>query len=271
MPVGVALGGSEVALRKQLPSYKTLAFPERLPLPADASDAVAEGYRGVKLAIGGLDVRAEADTIVELVRGVREAIGDGVELMADAAMGAQRTLGWGDRDAVLALCQRLEPYRLSWLEEPLPCDDIESYAWLIARTSVPIAAGEHEFTAKGFQELLNAGVHLACWQPDIAWCGGMTPLVEIYRLSRRHGVRLCPHRGSEVWSLHAMLALQHGSVGPTDGGTPGSGPELPQLAESGRPWMQFVGGSNISGGKARLTQPDAVGFGVVLPCVQRQL
>ena len=153
VPVGVVLGGSEDALCKELPSYKTLAFPGRLPLPIDATDAVAEGYRGVKLAIGGLDVRLETDKIVELVRGVREAIGDDVELMADAAMGAQRTLGWGDREAVLALCKQLEPYNLAWLEEPLPCDDVESYAWLIARTCIPIAAGEHEFTAKGFQEL----------------------------------------------------------------------------------------------------------------------
>ena len=26
----------------------------------------------------------------------------------------------------------------------------------------------------------------------------MTPLVEIYRLAREHGVRVCPHRGSDV-------------------------------------------------------------------------
>jgi hypothetical protein len=33
----------------------------------------------------------------------------------------------------------------------------------------------------------------------------MTPLVEIYAMAREHGIRLCPHRGSEVWSLHAMV------------------------------------------------------------------
>ena len=67
-----------------------------------------------------------------------------IELMADAAMGGREELGWGDKHAVLALCEALAPFALSWLEEPLPCDDLESYAWLIERSPVPIAAGEHE-------------------------------------------------------------------------------------------------------------------------------
>ena len=71
-------------------------------------------------------------------------MGGQVELMADAAMGGSEELGWGDKYAVLALCEALAPFDMSWLEEPLPCDDLESYAWLIERSPVPIAAGEHE-------------------------------------------------------------------------------------------------------------------------------
>lgn len=112
-------------------------------------------------------------------------------------------------------------------------------------------ASAGRFTARGFAELLAAGVKLAVWQPDIAWCGGMTPLVQIYALAREHGIRVCPHRGSEVWSLHAMLALEHGS-------------EQPALAESGRPWMDWVGGVAVEGGQAHLLDPSAPGFGITL-------
>ena len=45
------------------------------------------------------------------------------------------------------------------------------------------------------------------YQPDVAWCGGLTQLVEIFRLGREHGVTVYPHRGAEVWSLHAIVAL----------------------------------------------------------------
>ncbi len=73
----------------------------------------------------------------------------------------------------------------------------------------------------------------------------MTQLVEIYRLANIHGVRVCPHRGSETWGLHAIAALD------------------PQpLAESGRPWMEWVGGRQIVGGRAQWT--DSAGFGVTL-------
>ena len=203
------------------------------------AQAIADGFGAVKIGgIGRLDPASDADAIVALLRGVRTQVGADVALMADAGM------NWTDREAVLALCERLAELDLGWMEEPLPADDLDGYAWLTARAPVPIAGGEHEFTARGFAELMARGCH-AVYQPDVCWCGGMTQLVEIYRLARAYGVRVCPHRGSETWGLHAIAALD------------------PQpLAESGRPWMEWVGGREILRGRARWTG-DA-GFGVTL-------
>ena len=203
------------------------------------AQAVAAGFGAVKIGgIGRFDPATHADAIVTLLRDVRAQVGTDVALMADAGM------KWTDRAAVLALCQRLVELDLGWLEEPLPADDLDGYAWLNERSPVPIAGGEHEFTARGFAELMTRRCH-ELYQPDVCWCGGMTQLVEIYRLGRRHGVRVCPHRGSEVWGLHAIAALD------------------PQpLAESGRPWMEWVGGREIRHGRARRT--GGAGFGVTL-------
>ena len=41
---------------------------------------------------------------------------------------------WSDREAVLSLCERLAPLHIAYLEEPLPSDDLEGYAWLTSRT-----------------------------------------------------------------------------------------------------------------------------------------
>ena len=203
------------------------------------AQAVANGFGAVKIGgIGRLDPADDADAIVTLLRDARTRVGADVALMADAGM------NWTDRKAILALCERLADLDLGWLEEPLPADDIDGYAWLNARSPVPIAGGEHEFTARGFAELMARGCHTV-YQPDICWCGGMTQLVEIYRLARVHDVEVCPHRGSETWGLHAIAALD------------------PQpLAESGRPWMDWVGGRQIAGGQARWT--GGPGFGVAL-------
>ena len=132
---------------------------------------------------------------------------------------------------------------LSWIEEPLPADDFEGYATLCERSPVPIAGGEHEFTAAGFRELIDQRLHQVL-QPDVCWCGGMTELIKIYEMANQAGLRVCPHRGSEVWGLHAMAALDPNP-----------------LAESGRPWMTWVTGQPpIIDGHIQLS--DAPGFGV---------
>ena len=179
---------------------------------------------------------AEADRVVELLSQARQAVGPEVALMADAGM------AWTDREAVLALAERLAPLALGWLEEPLPADDLAGYAWLCQHSPVAIAGGEHEFTAAAFAELMDRNCHKV-YQPDVCWCGGLTELVKIYQLAQKHGVDVRPHRGAEPWSLHGIVAL-----------------DPKPLAESGRPWMEWVGGSSLAEGKARLDVGP--GFGV---------
>ena len=84
----------------------------------------------------------------------------------------------------------------------------------------------------------------AVLQPDVCWCGGLTQLLNLYKMSGRYGLRICPHRGSEVWALHAIAAV-----------------DPSPLAESGRPWMSWIDGQpEIRNGTVRLG--DRPGFGV---------
>ncbi|MEO1999246.1 MAG: hypothetical protein ABGZ17_28710, partial [Planctomycetaceae bacterium] len=70
--------------------------------------------------------------------------------------------------------------------------------------------------------------------------------VQIYQAAQSAGLRVCPHRGAEVWGLHAVAAL-----------------DQQPLAESGRPWMTWVGGQPlIQDGVIRLT--DRPGFGAII-------
>ena len=108
---------------------------------------------------------------------------------------------------------------------------------------VPIAGGEHEYLISGFKTLARDRLHTVL-QPDINWCGGMTTLVQIYQLAAQTGLRVCPHRGSEVYALHAIAALN------------------PQpLAESPRDWFNVLEESPlIENGTITLT--DTPGFGI---------
>jgi L-alanine-DL-glutamate epimerase-like enolase superfamily enzyme len=72
----------------------------------------------------------------------------------------------------------------------------------------------------------------------------MTQLRAIYALAAEDAVRICPHRGAEMWGLHAIAALD----------------PVP-LAESGRPWMTWLQGQPpIEDGY--IAVPDRAGFGV---------
>ena len=97
---------------------------------------------------GPVDGAAGMQRNVDLVRTVREAVGDEIDVMADAYMGW--TLDYAKRMLPL-----LEPFHLRWLEEPVVPDDIHGYAELKAHGRVPIAGGEHEFTLHGFRDLLR--------------------------------------------------------------------------------------------------------------------
>lgn len=226
-PVAALLGGRT---GEPIPTYITIWD--------DVEPALVEGFEGFKLHVGGRADGGLIDTVIQSVAATRESIGPKRHLMIDAWM------GW-DVETTLAIAKLVEPYRLEWIEEPLPADDIDGYERLAASCPVPVAGGEHEFTFAGFRPLIERRLHHTL-QPDVCWCGGLTELVKIYHSAQQAGLRVCPHRGAEVWGLHAIAAL-----------------DQQPLAESGRPWMNWVGGQSpiIDG---RITLGDEPGFGVVI-------
>jgi L-rhamnonate dehydratase len=225
-PVAMCLGGE---IGRNIPTYTTLLY-------ADLHDALERGQQAFKVHLKSFDAVERPDELVEHVAKVREQIGPGRKLMFDAFM------HW-DVDTTLRVAEKLVPYNLTWLEEPLPPDDFDGYAQLSRHCPIPIAGGEHEYTATGFAELIERRLHQVL-QPDVCWCGGMTELVQIYAMAKAAGLRVCPHRGAEPWALHAIAAL-----------------DPDPLAESGRQWMTWVGNQpEIRDGTVRLT--DAPGFGL---------
>jgi L-rhamnonate dehydratase len=231
-PVWALLGGAKGS---KLPVYRTLFSGE----DAGAAIREARGYAGFKLHLGKTDPNASPGDIVDLVRHTREAVGPDVMLMTDAFM------SW-DVAGALAVLPELEPFSLGWLEEPLSPDDLSGYARLRDASSIPIAGGEHEFTAAAFKDLIDRRLHTVI-QPDVCWCGGLTVLARVYRDALAAGLKVCPHRGCEVWALHAIAALD---------------PE--PLAETGRPWMSWVlGQPEVADGRIR--PGDEPGFGVRFP------
>jgi len=196
-PVYRLLGGKT---KPRIPVYASRLYSTPLDeLEAEARRYKKEGYKAMKLRFGwGPTDGAEGmQRNVALVRTVREAVGDGIDVMADAYMGW--TLDYAKRMLPL-----LEPFHLRWLEEPVIPDDIHGYAELKAYGRVPIAGGEHEFTIYGFRELLEA--HAVDYiQFDTNRVGGISQARKVAALAEAHSVPVIPHAG-QMHNYHVVMA-----------------------------------------------------------------
>jgi len=196
-PVYRLLGGRT---KSKIPVYASRLYSVPLDqLASEAKKYKSEGYKAMKLRFGWgpVDGASGMQRNVELVRTVREAVGDEIDVMADAYMGW--TLDYAKRMLPL-----LVPFHLRWLEEAVIPDDIHGYAELKSYGRVPIAGGEHEFTLYGFRELLEAKA-VDYIQFDTNRVGGITQARKIAALAEAHSVPVIPHAG-QMHNYHIVMA-----------------------------------------------------------------
>lgn len=177
----------------RLPAYASQGlWADATPdaLAREAEQYKARGWRAMKMRTG----RPVIEDDVRAVRAVREAIGDGVALMADCS----RAL---DVTHAIRLGRELEPYRLAWLEEPLPAHDIDGIARVAAALDTPIAIGENDYTRYGFRRILEARA-ASVWMMDLARVGGLSEMRKVAALARAHDIPVSNH----IFTEHSLAA-----------------------------------------------------------------
>ncbi len=198
------------------PVYKLLGGPTRETVPAYASTTgcsldpgrvrersqalVSDGYTAMKWFFlhGPGSGREGMAKNLELVRTVREAVGDDVDIMFDA------WLSW-DVPYAVAVGERMAEYRPRWLEEPVSPDRIDSCAAIRRALPFPIASGEHEYTRWGHQDLIRAEA-VDVLQPDIYWVGGLTETLKICTMASVTEPVVVPHVHSVSATVHLLFS-----------------------------------------------------------------
>ena len=186
---------------------------------------------------------------VDLVRTVRQAVGDGVEIAADAYM------GW-DFGYTVEMAKRLREFNLSWIEEPLMPEQVERYAELKDRLPWQRwSCGEHSYTKWDFAELIRLR---ACdvLQPDLNRAGGLTEGRKIAALAEVAGLELVPH-SNEAHNL-ALIFSQSPTVCPVVEYFPNVEPDTGNELF----WKLFEGNQVAQSGE--LAHPERPGLGVAL-------
>ena len=198
-PVYRLLGGPT---RAEVTCYGScLGFSVELEKAFERARALkAEGYAHQKwfLAFGPGDGAAGMKKNVALVKTLREAVGDDVDLMFDCFM------GW-DLNYAIAWAKQVEQYRPRWIEEASHVDKMESFVALRRATSIPVATGEHFYGRWEVERFLKAGAIHVC-QADPEWCGGVSELMKIATLCSVHDVHLIPHGHAVHTAMHVVAA-----------------------------------------------------------------
>jgi L-alanine-DL-glutamate epimerase-like enolase superfamily enzyme len=198
-PVYQLLGGG---FRKTFRAYASILFGDT---PADTErigrDLSRQGFRAVKFGWGPMG-QSEASDIAH-VEAARLGLGPDVELMVDAG------LCW-DAATAIRRAQQFEPFKLTWLEEPLHPDDLDGYRRLSGRSPVRIAAGEEVCDPAEFRRLMDEG-GVDVVQVDVTRVGGLSRAKRIgWESAERH--RLCVNHSYKTGvniaaSLHFVAAL----------------------------------------------------------------
>ncbi len=167
-------------------------------LQAEASGFVTAGFRAVKMRVAPGPLPATQAR----VQAVREAVGPGIKLMADANQ--QLT-----ESEAIRMGRMLEAYDLTWFEEPIPAWDLAGLARVAAALDTPIASGETEYARYGFRtmlELRSADVLM----PDLQRVGGVTEFIRVAHLAAAHDIPVSSHLFSEM-SLSVLAGLENAS------------------------------------------------------------
>ncbi|MFP3896694.1 MAG: mandelate racemase/muconate lactonizing enzyme family protein [Anaerolineales bacterium] len=186
------------------------------------------------------------DMVEEKVARAREMVGSSAELMINPVMAY-------DVEFTIRLAERLRPYELRWLEEPLFPEDLAGHIQIRKAISwIPIATGEDHHTRIPFRQLVEHRC-VDVVQPDLHWCGGLTEALKIYHIAEAAGIKTSPHGGcNSPFGQHFCHALPEVTYGEFHLSTPVGVP----LEEMGRiPGMAVPQGGY-------LTPSDAPGFGM---------
>jgi len=201
-PVVQLLGGT---LREQMPAYASGGWADVERIGEQVQGYAARGFQGVKMRVGVMD--GDVATSVARVRAARAALGPHVDLMADAH-------GTYSVPEAKRFCRDLEDCNLRWFEEPINSDNRHGTAQVRAATTIPIAAGESEFTRFDFRDLIEVNA-IDILQPDLAICGGITEGRRIAALADTQQLELAPHCWGSAFSFMAGVSLAFASPAAT--------------------------------------------------------
>jgi L-alanine-DL-glutamate epimerase-like enolase superfamily enzyme len=207
---GKALGVPIYELLGGLARDKVVCYPhnrghatEVEPLVESCLQTKAEGWKFVRFGLPQdgdiLEPRRAVLTAIKQLHAVREAVGDEIEICFDVHTRL-------DLPDAVWLCQEAEAVRPYFMEDPLRCENPDSFKTLRGRTTVPLAAGEQFSSKWEFRQLIEEE-WIDYARIDLCIAGGFTEARKIAGWAETHYIKLAVHNPLGPISSAACLQL----------------------------------------------------------------
>jgi galactonate dehydratase len=154
-----------------------------------AKKVAARGYTALKFDPFGSAwrnlSRYDFDLTVDIIRAVREAVGDSVDLLIEGHCRFNVA-------TAVEFAEAIARFRPAWFEEPVAHTNINAMIEVARRSPVPIATGESLSTKQQFAELLRHDV-VSILQPEPLNVGGIFAARKICDMIDAHFGVVAPH------------------------------------------------------------------------------
>jgi L-talarate/galactarate dehydratase len=195
-PVYKLLGG----FRDRVPCYASYRLWWQNDLETIARNGagfVESGFKAMKYRLGGIGT---AEKAAERTRVLREAVGDGIDLMVDVNQ------GWNLKQT-LTIAPELEEFDIYWLEDPISAEDQDGLTTICQSLNLRLCAGENYHSLSPFRQLLERhGLDIVMLDPML---GGLTQWLKAAHLAEAYGLPVVSHLATEVMA-HAVAAIPNG-------------------------------------------------------------
>lgn len=185
-PVYELMGG---ACRDKMRVYSWIGGDRPSDVARDALEKKANGFSAIKMnateELQMVDSYEKIDEVLERVAAIREAAGKHFGIAVDFH-------GRVHKPMAKILAKKLEEFDLMFIEEPVLCDNMESFRDVARACNIPIATGERLFSRWDFKRLLQGG-YVDIIQPDLSHAGGITEVKKIAAMAEAYDVALAPH------------------------------------------------------------------------------
>ncbi|MEE2659807.1 MAG: galactonate dehydratase [Candidatus Latescibacterota bacterium] len=208
-PVHMLLGGQ---MRERVVCYKGMGGNTPEDSAATGKALVADGWQYLRMSVndrdGVLDARVAVRDAVDHVAAVREAVGPNVDICIDVHTRL-------DPPDAIRLARMLEPYDMFFIEDPLRCENPQSYRLIRQHVATPLAVGEHYATKWEFRQMVEEEL-LDYARIDLCIVGGLTEARKVANWCETHYIKIVPHNPlgpvSAAACLHLDLATDNFAV-----------------------------------------------------------